>query len=41
MERGKGTGDTPGSQRGRRENEKAARRNDLGRLEWGDRMGLR
>lgn len=33
MEREKGTGKTPGSQRGRRENEKAARRNDLGWLD--------
>ena len=34
MERGNGTGKTPGSQRGRRENEKAAHRNDLGRLRY-------
>ena len=30
--KGKGTGNTPGSQRGRRGDKKAARRNDLGRL---------
>ena len=30
MEKGKGTGKTPGSQRGRREDKRAARRNDLG-----------
>jgi hypothetical protein len=32
MEKGKETGKTPGSQSGRREDEKAARKNDLGRL---------
>ena len=30
MEKGKGTGNTPGSKKGRRENEKADLRNDLG-----------
>ena len=32
MGRGRRTGNTPGSQRGRRENEKAARRDGLGWL---------
>ena len=41
MEKGNRTGNTPGSQRGRREDKKAALRNDLGRKEWGERMDLR